>query len=220
MLSLASDNTSEGTAAIIRSALGAVESLVLAQDFSSWKSNNERSVQAVFTTYLLGSGMDHRPKVRKRALEAIEKILTNPPAHPSATHPAGDDAAAICFHTVQAQFSQSKKNKILEERNAKQVHSLQLLKIVASAIQWPKSSMRDLVELLLRLSSESYDNIVRLAALEVFQVIFSQASEDMKTERLREILDVFPFLTCFNDRSYYRTSHRKPTINSCPAGLL
>ena len=110
-LSLMSDNVSEGTAAIIRSALGAVESLVLAQDFSSWKSDNERGVQAVFTTYLLGSGMDHRPKVRKRALEAIEKILTNPPAHPSATHPAADDTAAICFHTVQAQFSQSKKNK-------------------------------------------------------------------------------------------------------------
>ena len=152
------------------------------------------SVQHVFTGYLVGNGMDPRPKVRKRVLEAIKKVLTNPPANPSATHPAGDGTAMICFHTVQAQFGQAKKKKGKDggERDAKAVHSLHLLKTVASAVSWPKSSVRELVELLLKLSSEVYDGIIRLAALEVFQVIFGQASEEMNAERLREVIEVLP----------------------------
>jgi len=150
------------------------------------------SCQHVFTGYLIGNGMDPRPKVRRRVLEAIRKVLSNPPANPSGLHPAGDGTAAVCFHTVQAQFNQSKKKKANEggERDAKAVHALQLLKTVASAVPWPKSSIRELVELLLKLSSEAYDDIIRLAALEVFQVIFAQATEEMNTQRLREVLEV------------------------------
>jgi len=187
---------SEGVAAIIKSTVGALETLLLAQDFGAWKSRDELSVQHVFTGYLVGNGMDPRPKVRKRVLEAIKKVLSNPPASPNALHPAADGTATICFHTVQAHFGQTKKkHKGVEgdERDAKAVHSLHLLKTVASAVAWPKSSMRELVELLLKLSAESYDDIVRLAALEVFQVIFGQASEEMNAERLREVLEVLYF---------------------------
>jgi len=46
------------------------------------------------------------------------------------------------------------------------------------------------VELLLKLSSEAYDDIIRLAALEVFQVIFGQGSEGMDAQRLCEIIEV------------------------------
>lgn len=135
--------------------------------------------------------MDPRPKVRKRVLEAIKNVLINPPANPNALHPAGDGSAMICFHTVQAQFGQTKKKKSTGgERDAKAVHSLHLLKTVASAVSWPKSSVRELVELLLKLSSEAYEDHVRLAALEVFQVIFGQASEEMNAERLREVIEV------------------------------
>jgi ribosomal RNA-processing protein 12 len=189
----------EGTAAIIKSAIGAIEALILAQDFSAWKSRDEMNVQHVFTGYLLGNGMDPRPKVRKRVLEAIRKVLINPPANPSAIHPASDGTAMICFNTVQVQFGQTKKKKNTGgERDAKAVHSLHLLKTVASAVSWPKSSVRDLVELLLKLSSESYDDHVRLAALEVFQVIFGQASEEMNSERLREVIEVFSVLVTSN----------------------
>jgi hypothetical protein len=99
----------------------------------------------------------------------------------------------MCFNTVQAQFS-VKKKKVKEsgERDVKGVYSLQLLKAVASAMPWPKASIRDLVELLLKLSSERYDDIVRLAALEVFQVIFGQASQDMNAERSQQVLEVCP----------------------------
>jgi ribosomal RNA-processing protein 12 len=184
-------NNSEGTAAIIKSTIGAIESLLLAQDFAAWKSRDEMGVQHVFTGYLVSNGMDPRPKVRKRVLEAIKNVLANPPANPSAVHPAGDGTATVCFHTVQAQFGQKKKKtKVGGERDAKAVHSLQLLKAVASAVPWPKTSMRELVELLLKLSSEGYDDIVRLAALEVFQVIFGQASQDMDAQRLQQVLEV------------------------------
>jgi ribosomal RNA-processing protein 12 len=193
-LSISHGSGSEGTAALIRSAIGAVESLLVAQDFNAWRSRDEMSVQHVFTGYLVGYGMDLRPKVRKRVLEAIQSVLSNPPANPTGLHPAGDGTATICFHTVQAQFGQSKKKKGKEvnERDAKSVYSLQLLKTVASAVPWPKTSIRELVELLLKLSSEAYDDIIRLAALEVFQVIFEQATEEMDSQRLREVIEV-PF---------------------------
>lgn len=191
-LSVSSNTSSEGTAALIRSAIGAVESLLLAQDFPAWKSRDEMSAQHVFTGYLVGNAMDPRPKVRKRVLEGIRKILTTPPANPSGLHPAGDGTATICFHNVQAQFGPSKKKKNKEggDREAKAVHSLQLLRTVASAVPWPKTSIRELVELLLKLSSETYDDIVRLAALEVFQVIFGQTTEELNSQRLREVIEV------------------------------
>jgi ribosomal RNA-processing protein 12 len=176
----------------MKSAIGTIETLLLAQEFTAWKSWDEMSVQPVFTAYIVGNGISSHPKARKRALEAIKKVLTNPPAHPTAVHPAAEGTAADCFHTVQAQFGQAKKKKTKDagDRDAKAVHSLHLLKTVASAVPWPKSSIRELVELLLQLSSEAYDDIVRLAALEVFQVIFSQASEEMKVDRLREVIEV------------------------------
>jgi len=206
---------------MIKSTIGAIESLVVAQDFQAWKSRDEMSVQHVYTGYFLGLGMDPRPKVRKRVLEAIKKVLANPPANPTALHPAADGTAAICFNTVQAQFGPVKKKaKEVTVNNGKAVHSLQLLKTVASAITWPKASMRDLVELLLKLSSESYDDIVRLAALEVFQVIFGQASAEMNKERLREVLDVFFHLKlCLQCRWSYQTNLPKRTINFFLVGL-
>ena|ERR1700737_3264275 len=190
----ATPSNSEGTAAIIKSIIGAIETLLLAQDFSAWKSRNEMAVQHVFTGYLVSNGMDPRPKVRKRVLDAIKNVLANPPANPTALHPAGDGTATMCLHTVQAKFGQGKKKKAKEggERDSKAVHSLHLLKAVASAVPWPKTSMRELVELLLKLSSEGHDDIVRLAALEIFQAIFGQASGDMDAERLQQVLTVRP----------------------------
>jgi ribosomal RNA-processing protein 12 len=186
------DRSSEGTAAVVKSAVGAIESLLLAQEFSAWKSRDELSVQHVFTGYLVVPALDPRPKVRKRILEAIKKILSNPPASPSALHPAGESTAIICFNTVQAQFNQTKKKRSKEKvlRDAKAIHSLQLLKTVASAVLWPSSSIRELVDLLLKLSSETYDNVVRLSALEVFQVVFAQAASGMDKERLLEVIEV------------------------------
>lgn len=195
---LTSNSNSEGTAAVIKSSIGAIESLIVAQDFTAWKSRDERGVQHVFTGYLLANGMDPRPKVRRRVLGAIRTVLMSPPANPSGTHPAAEGTATVCFHTVQTQFGQAKKKHAKDggEKNAKAVHSLHLLKAVGSAVAWPKSSIRELVELLLKLSSESFDDIIRLAASEVFQVIFAQASEEMNAERLREIIQV-PFHIIF-----------------------
>jgi ribosomal RNA-processing protein 12 len=198
----ASNSSSEGAAAVIKSTIGAIESLIVAQDFAAWKSRDEKGVQHVFTGYLVANGMDPRPKVRRRVLGAIRTVLMSPPANPSGTHPASESSATICFHTVQAQFGQGKKKKGKDggERDVKAVHSLHLLKAVGSAVAWPKSSIRELVELLLKLSSESYDEIVRLAALEVFQVIFGQACQEMNAERLREVIQVSSPLDCIDNR--------------------
>jgi ribosomal RNA-processing protein 12 len=191
-LSSQSGVNSEGTAAIIKSTIGVLETLIKTQEYHAWKSGEETGVQQIFSQYILAVGIDPRPKIRKRALEAIKQILSNPPTHPSTLHPVGETTAMIAFHTVQTQFGPSSKKKKTSERDSKAVHSLQLLKVVASCVSWPKSNMRELVELVLKLSSETYDDIIRLAALEVFQVIFSQATDELNRERLSEILNVVP----------------------------
>ena len=215
-LAEAPNTGSEGVAAIVKSTIGALETIILEQDFAAWKSRDEMSVQHVFTGYLVGNGMDPRPKVRKRVLEAIKRVLSNPPASPTALHPAADGTTTICFHTVQAQFGQTKKKhkgKEGGERDAKAVHSLHLLKTVASAVTWPKTSIRELVELLLKLSAETYDDIVRLSALEVFQVIFGQASEEMNAERLREVIEVLFVLDFSYHRWFCQINQERRTVN-------
>jgi len=188
----AGNTHSEGTAALIRSALGALERVITAQDDPAWKSREEHSVQLVFTSYIVGYSLDPRPKVRKRALEAIKHILTNPSFGRKGPHPAAEGTAMLAFHTAQAQFGQSKKKKGRDggERDVKAVHSLNLLKVVADSLVWPKSSIQELVEFLLNLSSENYDNVVRLTALDCFEVIFAQATEDNDSGRIRELIEV------------------------------
>ena len=181
----------EGSTAVARSIIGAIETLLLAQGFAAWKSRGETSVLEVFTGYIIGSGTDARPKVRKRALDAVKNILENVPANPTALHPAAEESAMIAFHIVRGQFGPKKgRGKDGPEKEVKAVHSLHLLKMVASAVSWPKTEICELVELLLQLSSESYDDNVRLSALEVFQVIFVQASDGMDATRLKEVLEV------------------------------
>ena len=193
VLDAGADAHAEGSTAVARSTLGAIETLLLAQDFAAWKSREENCVHRVFTGYIMGSGTDIRPKVRKRALDAVKNILENVPASPSAVHPAAEESAMIAFHIVHGQFGQRKgRGKEGSEKEIKAVHSLHLLKTVASTVSWPKAKVRELVELLLKLSSESYDDNVRLSALEVFQVIFAQASEEMDATRLKEVIDVPP----------------------------
>ena len=213
---------SEGTAALIRSALGALERVLTAQDDSTWKSREEHSVQLVFTSYILGYSLDPRPKVRKRALDAIKNILTHPSVDRKGAHPAAEGTAALAFHTAQAQFGQSKKRKGRDagERDVKAVHSLNLLKVVADSLVWPKSSIQELVEFLLNLSSENYDNVVRLTALDCFEVIFAQATEDNDTGRIREVIEVSCFETAKSDgRWCWRLSLPRQIRNLFPAGL-
>jgi ribosomal RNA-processing protein 12 len=191
VLDAGANTHTEGSTAVARSTIGAMETLILAQDFAAWKSSEEMSVHRVFTGYIMSSGMDVRPKVRKRALEAVKNILENVPANPGVLHPSAEASAMIAFHTVQGQFGQRKvKAKEGSESGVKAVHSLHLLKAVVSAISWPETKVQDLVELLLKLSSELYDDIIRLSALEVFQVIFAQSSEEMDATRLKEVLEV------------------------------
>ena len=191
VLDAGADNHTEGSTAVARSTLGAIETLILAQDFAAWKSREDNCVQRVFTGYIMGSGTDTRPKVRKRALDVVKNVLENVPASPSLIHPAAEEGAMIAFHIVEGQFGQRKgRGKEGSQKEITGVHSLHLLKTVASAISWPKGNVRELVELLLKLSSESYDDNVRLSALEVFQVIFTQASEEMDATRLKEVLEV------------------------------
>ena len=79
----------EITPPLIRSSLGCLESLLLAQDTSAWQLSQAQGGPRQAVGTLLTLAVDSRPKVRRRASEALTNILQHPPPGPALDHPAG-----------------------------------------------------------------------------------------------------------------------------------
>lgn len=97
-------------APLMRSTIGALESLLLAQDNSSWNSKGQITPKRAFLA-LLETSFDPRPKVRRRAQEAVNKILSNPPTSPSPTHVAAPLAAEASLNQLTTLLNEYKASK-------------------------------------------------------------------------------------------------------------
>jgi ribosomal RNA-processing protein 12 len=69
----------EAEAGLLRSSIGCLESLLLAQDARAWELPQSQISPRRAVAGLLTIAVDQRPKVRKRAQEALAKVLSNPP---------------------------------------------------------------------------------------------------------------------------------------------
>lgn len=67
---------------LLRSSIGCLESLLLAQDSSSWELSVSQIGPRRAVAGLLNMALDQRPKVRKRSQDALKKVLRNPPPVP------------------------------------------------------------------------------------------------------------------------------------------
>lgn len=89
-------------APLIKSAVGCLEALLIAQDAQSWNNTHNLNISPRRgLNGLLELSLDPRPKVRKRAQEAIRNILSNPPPFPTPEHVA---APLIADFAVKASF--------------------------------------------------------------------------------------------------------------------
>lgn len=186
----------EVEAPLLRSSIGCLEFLLVAQDAPAWALPQTQVGPRRATAGLLALAVDHRPKVRKRAQEALTKVLKNPPPSPSLDHPAADMCAETALRSLSDIAGAAGKNKKSrsQDNEGQQhpglMHSLQLVKTVATASGgWPSKKIEPLCEVLLRISRSSNEYLT-MAAFEVFEMIFVGMADEVSSSKLPRLMEV------------------------------
>lgn len=182
-------------APLLRSSIGCLESLLLAQDSPAWAlSQTQISPRRAFAG-LLVLASDHRPKVRKRAQDAITQVLKHPPPSPSLDHPVADVCAETALRTLSETLAASGpknrkgKNLAQEQHQPGLIHALQLVKTVASASGgWPSKKIEPLCETLMGVSSSSNEYLT-MAAFEVFEIMFTGMADHFSSSKLPRLME-------------------------------
>ena len=179
-------------APFIRSSVGCLESLLVAQDKAAWALPQTQVSPRRAIAGLLVLASDHRPKVRKRAQDAVMHVLRNPPPSPSLDHPAADMCAETALRSV-SDMAASGKNKgkghRQEEHQPGLVHALQLVKTIASASAgWPSKKIEPLCEVLMNISRSSNEYLT-MSAFEIFEVIFAGMADEISSAKLPKLME-------------------------------
>ncbi|KAK9240336.1 NUC173 domain-containing protein [Lipomyces kononenkoae] len=175
--------------ALVRSAIGCVETILIAQASTSWLGSALENGPRKVLSRLLELGVDERPKVRKRAQDAITTVLSHPPP-PATVHPALDMCADLALTLVNEQYSgftgkssHGRKQKQQERDHAevserKIIFLLQLTRAIAmNDLGWPTGKVEQLCETLFSISRSTEEFLIN-AALDVFQSLFTTMGEN------------------------------------------
>ena len=188
----------DADAPLIRSSIGCLESLLVVQDARAWELPHAQISPRRAVAGLLQISVDPRPKVRKRAQEALAKVLANPPPSPSLDHPAADmcaETALKMLHDIaetaaKAKAKKHKGNKDQLNKDPDLMHALQLIKTLAtSSGGWPSRKIDVLCELLLNISKSS-NEFLTMAAFDIFEVIFAGMVDELASAKLPRLLEV------------------------------
>ena len=185
-------------APLIRSSIGCLESLLLAQDNPAWALPQSQIGPRRAIAGLLVLASDHRPKVRRRAQDALTHVLKNAPPSPSVDHPAADMCAETALRSVNelAAASGKKKSKGYrhEEHQPGLMHALQLVKTIASASGgWPSKKIEPLCEVLMNISRSKNEYLI-MAAFEIFEVIFAGMADEVSSVKLPRLMEAIAAL--------------------------
>ncbi|AGO13853.1 AaceriAGL014Cp [[Ashbya] aceris (nom. inval.)] len=194
---------SKTTAPLVRSAVGCLESLLVAQDAQTWQNTQGLSVSPVRgLNGLLELSLDSRAKVRKRAQEAIVRILQNPPPAPTSAHVAAPVIADFAIKALVSAIDEANNisNKKLraiggsDTLNARTIHILRLIASITSTNQWPTVLTEQLCDLLLEISKSSNQYLVS-EAFGCFEALFnsmaeSSANSGLADDKFLNVLDI------------------------------
>ncbi|RKP25877.1 NUC173 domain-containing protein [Syncephalis pseudoplumigaleata] len=158
-------------APVMRATIGCLDAVLFAQDAPTWTQPLARQAFQA----LLMSSVDARPKVRRRAQEAVEHLLAHPPTGAS-RHPAAATTAEFCIRVL---------NECAKSDTQSTVHGLALAKLTVGA--WPAASLPRLCDLLLHMPKLN-NTYLTVAALEVFEGLFGLHQPELAETRLPEIL--------------------------------
>ncbi|GAA5994053.1 hypothetical protein JCM5350_004661 [Sporobolomyces pararoseus] len=160
----------------------------------------EKDLQGARSCYaaILSLCADSRPKVRRRAQEAVQAVLKNPPP-PGIKHPYAEESAGwICGKLDEAIRGAKRGGKKDGAANTKEVETgsdesraialLTFIKNMGTA--WPQSSTSELLPLLLSTLTLSSPHLT-LSALTVLSHLFSasHAAESMSDDHVKETLE-------------------------------
>lgn len=188
----------DAEAPLLRASIGCLQSLLIAQDSQSWALPQSRSQSSPRDAVggLLALSMDHRPKVRKRAQDALSNVLMHPPPSPSLDHPCADMCAQTALQHLQkaVEDATSKKRKQRQRGDTQHepslMHALQLVMTVASSQNsWPSKKIDALCEVLLNISRGS-NEFMTMAAFEIFEIIFAGLADEVSSSKLPRLLEV------------------------------
>lgn len=186
----------EADAPLLRPSIGCLESLLLAQDSTSWELSVTQMGPRSAISGLLNLSLDHRPKVRKRAQEALKNVLRNPPPTPSLDHPAADMCAEAAMRSL-ADFADSATKSRKDKRSTdpihdpSMIHALQLIKTVASGSGgWPSKKIESLCELLIGIARTGNEHMT-MAIFDIFEMIFEgMAADEIASAKLPRLLEI------------------------------
>ncbi|CAK7897805.1 ribosomal RNA-processing protein 12 [[Candida] anglica] len=183
--------SSEAEAPLVRSTIGALETLLLAQDHHQWTSNNASVSPRRALVGLLELSFDPRPKVRRRAQDAVKSLLSNPPASPSPVHVAaplcGELALNRLVQLMKTRGAANKKEKA--NTNTQIIHCLQLVASITASNAWPQPLIGPLCDSLLEVSKTS-DQYLVSSAFQAFEGLFQSMSSEVDLDKFTKCLDV------------------------------
>ena len=192
-------SSTEAGAPLVKSSIGCLESLLLAQDATTWALPQNQSGPRKAVLQLLALAVDARPKIRKRSQEALAKVLQHRPQLPASDHPVADLCAVFALSAVTTAVEGNNrrgknKNRLDADNSADVIHNLQLVKTIATAARgWPSKKIEPLCEVLLSISRSPNEYLVT-TAFEVFEVILQGLVEEFATSKLPRLLDALEAL--------------------------
>lgn len=190
----------EADAPLIRPSIGVLQILLVAQDAAAWAIPPNQTGPRRAVSGLLSLALDHRPKIRKRVLDALTAVLMNPPPSPALDHPAADMCAETSLRKLEeisnaaAKAKKAGRNPHHNLQNPSQhepavIHALQLTKAIAVASGgWPSKKIELLCELLMSVSRSS-NEFLTMAVFDVFEVIFSSMTDEVSSAKLPRLME-------------------------------
>ncbi|WEW57052.1 pre-rRNA processing protein [Emydomyces testavorans] len=186
----------DAEAPLLRSSIGCLQSLLVAQDAAAWALPQSQIGPRRAMAGLLALAVDHRPKVRKRAQDALVQVLKHRPPSPSLDHPAADMCAETALMTLTESVAAAGKIKKARHGHLQQnqhepavIHALHLVKTIATASGgWPSKKIEGLCELLMDVS-RSTNEFLTMGAFEVFEVIFEGMADEFSSSKLPRLLE-------------------------------
>ncbi|PMB73771.1 Ribosomal RNA-processing protein 12 [Beauveria bassiana] len=181
---------------LLRTSIGCLESLLLAQDAAAWELSVAQVGPRRAVAGLLNLARTPRPKIRKRAQDALKRVLRNPPPSPALDHPAADMCAQTALKSLEELAAaamnarKGKKVAVAAAHDPELIHALQLVKTVAAASGgWPSTKIESLCELLLNIAKAG-NEYMTMAAFEIFEMIFEGMSEEVSSAKLPRLMEI------------------------------
>ncbi|KAJ2725484.1 pre-rRNA processing protein [Coemansia sp. Benny D115] len=156
--------------ALLKSVIACLETVLANQDAASW---GQPIAQGTLKS-LMALSIDSKPKIRKRAQQAVVNLLSNPPA-PAVVHPAASTAVQCVLDAL----------KNAKDDTQAALHILQLVK--QTDMVWPQEAFEELCEALMNMPKLNTPFITTLS-FQALERVFASATESLDEDQFRDIL--------------------------------